>query len=136
MTDGLRHDHGPHRAPSQCPVCSERLTVTELGCPSCGTTLGGAFTTCAFCQLSDDDRRALEVFLRSRGNLKEFQSHLGVSYPTARQRYADLMGRLGFTDGAAPDAVVDREQVLRDLAAGRITVDDAEAILSPESVDG
>lgn len=122
-----------HRAPTRCPVCSSDLTITELGCAECSTRIGGTFATCGFCRLSDEDLLALEVFLRSRGNLKEFQSHLKVSYPTARQRYADLMSRLGFgaVEPADVDADVEREQVLRDLAAGRLSIDEAEAILSP-----
>ncbi len=68
----------------------------------------------------------LRVFLASRGNMKDLERHLGVSYPTARQRFADLLGRLGFEDQAV---AVDREAVLADLAAGRITVDQAEARL-------
>jgi hypothetical protein len=35
------------------------------------------------------------VFLTSRGNLKEVEKHLGVSYPTARSRFNDLLDRLG-----------------------------------------
>jgi hypothetical protein len=109
-------------------VCSDDLVVTELGCPSCSTRLSGAFSTCRFCRLDDDDLEALVVFLRSKGNLKEFQQHLGVSYPTARQRYVDLMGRLGLDDVPAP--AVDRDQVLRDVAEGRLSVDEAEALLT------
>ena len=26
-----------HRAPADCPVCGERLAVSRLGCPGCGT---------------------------------------------------------------------------------------------------
>ena len=124
---------GQHRAPSRCPVCSDDLVVTTLGCPGCGTQLSGAFSTCAFCRLDDADLAALRVFLVSRGNLKEFQQHLGVSYPTARLRYAELLERLGLHEHAAlaPDPDLgDPAQVMRDLAAGSLTVDEAEALLS------
>jgi hypothetical protein len=67
------------------------------------------------------------VFLVSRGNMKDLERHLGVSYPTARQRFADVLGRLGFDDAKA--VPLDREQVLADLAAGRISVDEADALL-------
>jgi len=126
MTTGQHQHGGLHRAPRDCPVCSTRLDLTRLGCPSCGTELSGGFVQCAYCGLSDDDLEMLRVFLTSRGNMKDLERHLGVSYPTARQRFADLLGRLGFEDEAV---VVDREAVLADLAAGRITVDQAEARL-------
>ena len=121
-TDVQQHQHRP---PSTCPVCSEQLAVTRLGCTSCGTELSGMFRQCVFCGLSDDDLATLRVFLASRGNLREVEKHLGVSYPTARQRFAELLGRLGLGEGAP----VDREQVLRDLAEGRVSVDQAEALL-------
>jgi hypothetical protein len=58
--------------------------------------------------------------------MKDLERHLGVSYPTARQRFADVLGRLGLDDSSS--APHDREQVLADLAAGRISVDQAEEI--------
>jgi hypothetical protein len=87
----------------------------------------GEFATCSYCGLSDQDQEALRAFLVSRGNMRELAAHLGVSYPTARQRYADLLGRLGLAVPA--EAAPDRAQVLADLAAGTISVDDAEAAL-------
>lgn len=93
-----------HRALSDCPVCGDRLVTTRLGCGSCGTELVGQFAPCPFCALDDADLEALKVFLVSRGNLKELQSHLGVSYPTARARFNDLLDRLGWLAEADADA--------------------------------
>ena len=67
------------------------------------------------------------MFLVSRGNMRELERHLGVSYPTARQRFAELLVRLGFEGDPRP---LDRERVLADLAAGRIGVDEAESLLA------
>ena len=116
------------RPPQTCPVCSDALVITGLGCPSCGTGLTGEFASCSYCGLSDQDQEALRAFLVSRGNMRELAAHLGVSYPTARQRYADLLARLGL---ATPVEVAppDRALVLAELAAGTITVDEAEAAL-------
>jgi hypothetical protein len=106
-------------------VCSDQLITTRLTCPSCRTDISGTFCPCRFCRLSADDQALLEVFLRSRGNLRDVQTHLGVSYPTARQRFAKLLGRLGL-DEPAPDP----DEVVRDLAAGRISVDEAQRMLT------
>lgn len=116
-----------HNAPAECPVCREQLLITRLTCPSCHTEVSGTFAACRYCQLSADDQALLEVFLRSRGNLRDVQAHLGVSYPTARQRFHDLLTRLGLDQPVAtPD------DVIQDLAAGRITVDEAQALLERE----
>jgi hypothetical protein len=115
-----------HRPPRDCPVCADQLYVTRLGCSSCGTELSGGFKPCAFCGLADDDLELLRVFLVSRGNMKDLERHLGVSYPTARQRYTDLLDRLGLE---STPAVVDRRQVFEDVAAGRLSVEEAEQLL-------
>ena len=90
------------RPPSNCPVCNHRLATTRLSCPACETELSGAFTQCEFCVLTDEDRDVLRVFLASRGNMKDLERHLGVSYPTARARFDTLLGKLGIERPAAP----------------------------------
>ena len=87
-----------HRPPTTCPVCSESLITLRLGCPSCGTELSGHFETCRFCRLGSADLEILEVFLRSRGNVRDVQAHLEVSYPTARARLSEVLDRLGLGD--------------------------------------
>ena len=118
-----------HRPPRECPVCSSSLVVTGCGCPECGTGISGAFRMCTYCGLTDDEFEMLRVFLVSRGNMRELEKHLGVSYPTTRQRFADLLTKLGFEDAGAAARKADRDKVLADLAAGRITVDEAEDLL-------
>ena len=85
-----------YRPPRDCPVCSSRLETTQLGCPHCGTGLVGHFAPCDFCGLDDADLDMLKVFLGSRGNMRDLERHLGVSYPTARARFDDLLRRLGW----------------------------------------
>ena len=111
-----------HRPPSSCPVCSDRLLLTRLGCEACGTELSGAFAPCAFCALTGEDHDLLRVFLSSRGNMKDLERHLGVSYPTARARFDAVLRRLGFDQPAEPDPQL---EVLESLASGEIDVDEA-----------
>jgi hypothetical protein len=138
-----------HRPPTTCPVCSEALITLRLGCPSCGTEVSGHFDSCRFCRLGADDMAILEVFLRSRGNVRDVQAHLEVSYPTARARLVEVLERLGLAgDAEAPpgsgtgpaDANVgagpDAAGILADLAAGRIGVDEAERRLAPQARTG
>ena len=72
----------------------------------------------------------LRVFLVSRGNMRELEKHLGVSYPTTRQRFADVLAKLGLEDPAEAKKSVDRDAVLADVAAGRLSVDEAEKLLT------
>jgi hypothetical protein len=113
----------PRRPPMSCPVCSTRLAVTRLTCPSCETELSGAFASCEFCVLTDDDRDVLRVFLASRGNMKELERHLGVSYPTARARFDALLVKVGI-DRPAP-AAPSRVELMEQVARGEIDVDEA-----------
>jgi hypothetical protein len=102
-------------------VCGDTLAITRLQCPQCATELSGEFSSCEFCALSTEQRDLLRTFLASRGNLKEIERHLGVSYPTARARVAELLAALGL-DGQKPDPQL---EVLEALARGEIDVDQA-----------
>jgi hypothetical protein len=119
-----------HRAPRDCPVCGGELAVTRLGCASCGSELAGVFATCEFCGLHDKDTELLRVFLASRGNLREVEKHLGVSYPTARLRFAELLEKLGLGSAPEPSPTLTRDQVLSEVAAGALTPTEAQALLA------
>ena len=107
-------------------MCSARLQITQLGCASCGTGITGSFRPCEFCGLDDADRDLLRVFLVSRGNMKELERHLGVSYPTARARFEDLLRKLDL----GPSTPDPRLETLRAVASGDLDVDTARQALS------
>ena len=90
-----------HDVISTCPICSSELAVTRLHCASCGTTLEGDFSVGRFGRLTREQLILLESFLRSRGNLREMERELGISYPTVRSRVEALVRALGF--GPRPD---------------------------------
>src|SRR5215207_5239772 len=122
----------PHDVISTCPVCAGELAVTRLHCRSCGTTLEGDFSVGRFGRLTKDQLALLESFLRSRGNLRDMERELGISYPTVRSRVEALVRALGFgprsddepatDDTAAPQT---REAILERLARREITAEDA-----------
>lgn len=95
-----------HDAIATCPICAGELAVTRLHCRACGTTLEGDFSVGRFARLGREQFSLLESFLRSRGNLKDLERELGVSYPTVRARVDALLRALGLADGPAsePDA--------------------------------
>ena len=112
------------RPPANCPVCNHKLAVTRLSCPSCETELSGAFASCEFCVLTDEDREVLRVFLASRGNMKDLERHLGVSYPTARARFDVLLGKLGIERAPAPPEAA-RVELMEQVARGEIDIEEA-----------
>jgi hypothetical protein len=118
-------------------VCRERLQVTQLGCENCGTGISGEFQQCDFCALDARELDVLRVFLASRGNMKELERHLGVSYPTARGRFDDLLRTLGLGTVApapvtTPTRGDDEERLatLKALATGQVDVEEARRRLT------
>lgn len=105
----------PHDAIATCPICGGELAVTRLHCRSCATTLEGDFNVGRFARLSRDQFALLESFLRSKGNLKEMERELGISYPTVRARVDALLRALGLADG------VDLDDEATDPARGAAT---------------
>jgi hypothetical protein len=118
----------PHDVISTCPVCASELSVTRLHCRACGTTLEGDFSVGRFGRLSREQTAILESFLRARGNLRDMERELGISYPTVRSRVEALVRALGFgpRDGDETtdvvDAAVDLAAVAGDIAAGRAEI--------------
>lgn len=130
----------PHDVISTCPVCSSELAVTRLHCRSCGTSLEGDFSVGRFGRLNRDQLALLESFLRSRGNLREMERELGISYPTVRSRVEALVRALGFgprsdADDAdevppePPAAPRSRADVLEALARHEMSAEDAAAAI-------
>jgi hypothetical protein len=128
----------PHDVISTCPVCAGELAVTRLHCRSCGTTLEGEFSVGRFGRLTREQLVLLESFLRSRGNLRDMERELSISYPTVRSRVEALVRALGFgpRDGAdEPDddtstasgatTTAGRQAILERLAKGEIGADEA-----------
>ena len=83
---------------------------------TCGTTLEGDFSVGRFGRLNRDQLVLLESFLRSRGNLREMERELGISYPTVRGRVEALVRALGF--GPRSDADEADEPATPGRAAG------------------
>ena len=98
-----------HDVIATCPVCTNELTITRLHCRSCGTALEGEFGVGRFGRLDREQMSLLESFLRSRGNLKEMERELGISYPTVRGRVDALVRALGFGEPGAADDDLDVE---------------------------
>ncbi|MBM4456929.1 MAG: DUF2089 domain-containing protein [Chloroflexi bacterium] len=124
-----------HLVPSKCPVCGDALAVTRLNCPACDTSLEGRFNFSRLERLSAEQRGFVELFVRCDGKLNWVAQELKLSYPSVRSRLDDVIRAMGYEVLAAPPAeekqraAEQRQGILDDLAAGKITSADAIRML-------
>ena len=112
---------------SKCPVCGKAMAVTRLECASCHTSVEGRFDPCKFCRLTGEQRQFIEVFLTSRGNIKEVERLLGISYPTVRSRLDNVLEALGYRVEREQDQR--RKEIIEALDKGEITSQEAIKLL-------
>jgi len=112
-----------HKQPGACPVCGGEMIIRELECPTCDIQVKGSFETCPFCVLNPEQLELIKIFLKSRGNIREVERELGISYPTVRGRLDQIVRTLGFTPATeVPDTL--KEELLAKLEAGEIDADE------------
>ncbi|KAB3531771.1 DUF2089 domain-containing protein [Alkaliphilus serpentinus] len=111
----------------QCPVCNSSLYVAKLKCSNCHTTIEGEFQLCKFSRLSKENKDFVDVFIKNRGNIKEIERELGISYPTVRSKLEAVIEALGHKP--SPVATEGRKEVLEKLSRGEITADEAVKLL-------
>ncbi len=116
-----------YKAPGLCPVCGHGLNISRLTCKNCSTQIEGNFSSCKFCQLPIEQIEFVEVFIKCRGNIKDVEKELGISYPTVRGRLDAVIQALGFdvekTDREAESKR--RSEVLAALERGEISSQEA-----------
>ena len=135
-----------YRAPAECPVCGDDLIIIRKGCTRCGSELAGEFASSPYDRLDAAEHELLRVFLTSRGNLREVEKHLQVSYPTARARFDALLVKLGMSPETQPTSpqpeapgsteqtgtrtATPQEQILARVAAGEISAEVAAQLIA------
>ena len=116
-----------------CPTCdSATLSITEVTCDTCGTQVRSHYSRCPFCSLSDEEQAFLLLFVRNRGNLKDLEKTLGVSYPTVRAKLDELVDRLTPAAAATATPSDPRQAVLAKVQAGELSPAEALARLNRE----
>ncbi len=115
------------RLVGSCPACSAAMRVRRLECPRCGVAVEGVFDAGPLARLNAEQLAFVEAFLRARGKIKDVEEDLGISYPTVVSRLNDVVDAMGFGGDEPPheDAAHARQHILDDLAAGRISADEA-----------
>lgn len=124
-----------------CPTCGGPLVVRELECERCQTQVRGRWSPCAFCALTDDQLVFVRLFVEKRGNLREMEKTLGVSYPTVRGKLEEIAARLsgdavpgGPASEEAPGVMGEaRWELLRQVAEGKLSAKEALARLRAQA---
>lgn len=108
----------------KCPVCGEELYATKLSCHHCHTHIEGDFSLCKFCKLTDEQKIFVETFLKNRGNIKEIEKEMGISYPTVRGKLENVIEALGYKPKYSGPKI-DKKEILKKLSDGEITSEEA-----------
>jgi hypothetical protein len=78
--------------------------------------------------LSQDHKDFAEIFIKNRGNIKEMERELGVSYPTVKGKLDSLIAALGYKNQSTE--AIDKKDILEKLYRGEITSEDAVRLLN------
>lgn len=89
--------------------------ATRLECTSCRTEVTGAFALGRLAALEEPHASLLEMFLRVRGNVKEMERELGLSYPTVRARLDEAFEAAGYGRAAERRGPADADWPIPDL---------------------
>ena len=109
----------------KCPICNADTEVTRISCRECGTTIEGRFQMCKFCRLSSDQKAFIDVFIKCRGNIKEVEKELGISYPTVKNRLEEVAAAMGYKLDPEPVVPGKKKEILDRLNSGEISVEEA-----------
>ena len=100
---------------NRCPLCDGRLEPVKLRCASCQMTMEGRLPASRLALLPAEQQQFVEAFLVARGNIKEVEKELGISYPTVRKRLDEVVQALGYAPLARR---LEQEEVLDAIDRG------------------
>jgi len=108
----------------KCPVCDSNFKVVKLHCDHCRTSIEGEFVLDKFSYLSEEQKLFVEIFIKNRGNIKEIEKDLGISYPTVRRNLDQVIEALGYSVKPTEEEV-NRKEILEKLSQGELTSEEA-----------
>ena len=121
-----------YRLISKCPVCSSKLRVVKLKCNKCGTVIENEFELSKFEYLGEDQLRFMETFIMCRGNIKDVEKELGISYPTVRAKLDEVISALGYVVVKKP--VIESAEIIDMLEKGEISADQAVSMMKENKI--
>jgi hypothetical protein len=117
----------------ECPICNSTLRLKVLQCPSCGIRIEGNFDPphSRIFYLSHKDLDFIELFVKLRGNIKEVEKALGISYPTVRGMLDSVIHKMGYPVKGEIDKKR-RIEIIEQLEKGKIDAEKAARLLQQE----
>src|SRR6056297_2828638 len=106
--------------PAKCPTCEGKLNVSQLKCSNCQTKIIGDFYLDELFQLNQEQQQFLKIFIKTRGNIKNMEKELEMSYPTVRNKLNELIITLGYEEEFAEEEQEKRREILDQLESGEI----------------
>ena len=82
------------KLPIHCPSCSDSLSVSQLKCEQCQTTVSGNYSLPFYLRLSEEEQNFILQFFMTSGSLKEMAAQMGNSYPTVRNKLDDIIEKV------------------------------------------
>jgi len=108
-----------------CPVCGGRMYITSLKCNTCNTEIRGEFELDELFKLNKKQLDFVKVFIRNRGNIKEVEKELGISYPTVRNKLDEIIEALGYKVEKFEEIAKKRKEILAKLQNGELSSEEA-----------
>lgn len=113
-----------------CPICDEKLMVSQLKCNECNTKIEGEFSLSKFDYLTVEQQNFALVFLKNAGNIKAIEKELNISYPTVKKNLDEVIKGLGFDEVTINySEKLTRSDILKMLKNKEITFEEAEGML-------
>ncbi len=113
-----------NKALNECPVCGSKLYIERLVCDNCNTTIEGRFENNSFYKLNSEQIDFIKTFLLKRGNIKEIEIALGISYPTVIKKLDQINEIISDQKSSTSE-----KEILELLNSGTITSSEAEKML-------
>jgi hypothetical protein len=113
---------------TKCPVCEGNLKAVKLKCDTCGTVIENNFDFPKLLQLSKEQLEFVTVFLKSRGNIKDVEKELGISYPTVRAKLDQVVEIL--SGDSVSKGRTSRDEILNKIENGEISPEEAVMLLN------
>ncbi len=82
------------KLPIQCPSCQNPLSVTQLTCNDCNTSVSGNYILPLLLQIPEEEQNFILQFFLTSGSLKEMAAQMGNSYPTVRNKLDDIIQKI------------------------------------------
>lgn len=106
----------------KCPVCDSDLEIVEYHCNVCDTRIRGSFGVGDFAALTPAQQEFVKVFVCNGGVIREVEKILGISYPTVKNRLAEISSLLCGEKRNDGNQVVD---ILEAIDQGEMNVEEA-----------